>query len=244
MSKISPEMAEIFASQLRSQLRVSNTEPVNVKTVVRMLGILTLYRPLSTSLYGLSMKSADGKWRFMLVNSDSMVGRQNFTIAHELYHLYFDENPQTHFCKAGQLDDAEKSANVFAGAFLMPKLGLIQHIPDKELLSKNITINTILNLEALFGVSHTALLVRLKELKFISEKLYEYYTSLKISVEATRRGFDTTLYHDGNAGLVIGDFGVKARELYEKDIISEGHYWELLNMIGYGCGEGEDCTGC
>jgi hypothetical protein len=43
---------------------------------------------------------------------------------------------------------------------------------------------------------------------------------------------------------VIGDFGVKARELYERDIISEGHYWELLNMIGYGCGEGEDSAGC
>lgn len=244
MSRISLEMAEIFASQLRSQLRVSNTEPVNVQTVVRMLSILTLYRPLSASLYGLSMRSADGKCRFMLVNSDSMIGRQNFTIAHELYHLYFDEDPQTHFCKAGRLDDAEKSANVFAGAFLMPKIGLIQHIPDKELLSRNISLNTILNLEALFGVSHSALLVRLKELKFISEKLYEYYISLKINQEAARRGFDTSLYNKGNEGLVIGDFGIKARELFERDIISEGHYVELLKMIGYGCGEGEDCAGC
>ena len=42
---------------------------------------------------------------------------------------------------------------------------------------------------------------------------------------------------------MIGDFGAKARELFEKDIISEGHYVELLNMIGYGCGEGEDCAG-
>lgn len=244
MSRISLETAEIFASQLRSQLRLSTTEPVDVKTVVRMLDILTLYRPLSVSLYGLSMKSADSKCRFMLVNSNSIIGRQNFTIAHELYHLYFDQNPQTHFCKAGQLDDAEKSANVFAGAFLMPKLGLIQHIPDKELLSRNVTLNTLLNLEALFGVSHAALLVRLKELKFISENLYDYYIALKINLEATRRGFDTSLYNKGNEGLVIGDFGIKARELFEKDIISEGHYVELLNMIGYGCGEGEDCAGC
>lgn len=126
----------------------------------------------------------------------------------------------------------------------MPKLGLIQYIPDKELLTKNISLNTILNLEALFGVSHTALLVRLKELKFISEKMCEYYTSLKITVEAKLRGFDTALYENGNEGLVIGDFGVKARELFEKDIISEGHYVELLNKIGYGGGEGEDCAGC
>lgn len=244
MSKISLDSAEIYASQLRSQLRISDSEPINVQTIVRMLGILTLYRPLSVSLYGSSMKSADGKWRFMLVNSNTNIGRQNFTIAHELYHLYFDENPLPHFCNAGQLDDAEKSANIFAGAFLMPRLGLIQQIPEKELLSKNISLTTILNLEALFGVSHSALMVRLKELKFIKEKLFDYYMTLKITVEATHRGFDLALYNSGNEGLVIGDFGAKARELFEKDIISEGHYVELLNMIGYGCGEGEDCAGC
>ena len=86
-------------------------------------------------------------------------------------------------------------------------------------------------------------MVRLKELKFIKEKLFDYYMTLKITVEATRRGFDPALYNSGNEGLVIGDFGAKARELFEKDIISEGHYVELLNMIGYGCGEGEDCAG-
>ena len=32
-------------------------------------------------------------------------------------------------------------------------------------------------------------------------------------------------------GLVIGDFGEKARLLYESEKISEGHYIELLNMI-------------
>lgn len=244
MSKMSLDKAEILASQLRSQLRISSTEPVNVKIIVRMLGILAVYRPLSDTLYGSSMKSADGKWRFVLVNSNSMIGRQNFTIAHELYHLYFDEDPQPHFCRKGQLDDAERSANIFAGAFLMPKLGLIQHIPDKELLTRNISLNTILNLEALFGVSHTALMVRLKELKFITEKMYEYYSSLKITVEAKLRGFDTYLYAKGNEGLSIGDYGVKARELYERDIISEGHYVELLSKIGYGRGEGEDCAGC
>jgi hypothetical protein len=74
--------------------------------------------------------------------------------------------------------------------------------------------------------------------------MYEYYSSLKITVEAKLRGFDTYLYAKGNEGLSIGDYGVKARELYERDIISEGHYVELLSKIGYGRGEGEDCAGC
>ncbi|MGL4493774.1 MAG: ImmA/IrrE family metallo-endopeptidase, partial [Tannerellaceae bacterium] len=44
----------------------------------------------------------------------------------------------------------------------------------------------------------------------------------------------TALYLSGNEGLVIGDFGEKARELYEKEVISEGHYRELLNLISDG----------
>jgi hypothetical protein len=50
------------------------------------------------------------------------------------------------------------------------------------------------------------------------------------------------LYKDGNHKLVIGDFGTYARKLYDEEKISEGHYMELLNIIGYG--ESEDCTGC
>ena len=51
-------------------------------------------------------------------------------------------------------------------------------------------------------------------------------------------GFDGSLYLPGNEGLVIGDFGAKARKLFEEERISEGHYHELLNMIGHG--ESED----
>ena len=57
--------------------------------------------------------------------------------------------------------------------------------------------------------------------------------------EALLRGFSTDVYEKGNEGLVIGDFGAKARELFDREIISEGHYIELLNMIGYG-GRGEE----
>jgi hypothetical protein len=39
------------------------------------------------------------------------------------------------------------------------------------------------------------------------------------------------LYEKGNEGVVIGDFGEKARRLFELEKISEGHYVELLNMI-------------
>ena len=45
---------------------------------------------------------------------------------------------------------------------------------------------------------------------------------------------DLSLYEAGNNGMVIGDFGEKARLLFESGRISEGHYYELLNMISNG----------
>ena len=45
------------------------------------------------------------------------------------------------------------------------------------------------------------------------------------------RGYDSDLYTPGNEGLVIGDFGSKARKLFDEERISEGHYIELLNLL-------------
>ena len=121
MKKLNLETSEILAGKMRSELlRVSATEPLNMKTALRQLNVMTLYRPLSDKLFGLSLLSLDKKHRFMLVNSNSRRGRQHFTIAHELFHLYYDENPQPHFCDSSiYTDAAERSANLFASALLM-----------------------------------------------------------------------------------------------------------------------------
>ena len=81
-------------------------------------------------------------------------------------------------------------------------------------------------------------------MKLISSALFDQYQAVKVRNEALLRGFSTEVYSSGNEGFVIGDFGAKARELFEKDIISEGHYIELLNMIGYEGRESEDSSGC
>ena len=244
MKKLNFETAEILAGKMRSELlRVSATEPLNMKTALRQLNVMTLYRPLSDKLFGLSLLTPDKKHRFMLVNSNSRRGRQHFTIAHELYHLYYDENPQPHFCDNSIYTDAvERSANLFASALLMPKEGLLKNIPSDEIVSKSVSIDTLLRMEHLYGVSHHTLVVRLKELHVISPVSADALLSISITQEATLRGYDVELYSKGNEGLVIGDFGSKARKLFDEERISEGHYLELLNLIGYG--EGQNHTGC
>jgi hypothetical protein len=59
---------------------------------------------------------------------------------------------------------------------------------------------------------------------------YKYYSPKET---AKQYGYDTALYEPGNENLIIGDYGVKARELFEREIISEGEYMEAMNLIRY-----------
>lgn len=241
--RLTPDTAETLAMQMRNTLRAGSCEPLNMKTTLRQLGVMTVYRPLSEELWGLSLKTSDNQHRFMLVNSNVTRGSQHFTIAHELFHLYYDEEPHPHFCGQELMKaPAERNANMFASALLMPREGLVGNIPAEELICKEISIATALRLEQLYGVSHTTFIVRLKELKLITQQCIDQLQSVNIRQEAAMSGFDDSLYRPGNEGLVIGNFGAKARKLFEEERISEGHYYELLNMISYG--EREDSAGC
>ena len=88
-------------------------------------------------------------------------------------------------------------------------------------------------MEQLFGVSHQALCYRLRNLGLISEEELQNHKSENRDIQeiAAEYGYDLSLYQSGNEGVVIGDFGEKARLLFEQERISEGHYVELLNLL-------------
>lgn len=232
MKKLSLDSAEILASKFRTKIGVSSIEPINVKSVLRKTNILTIYRPLSPKSYGLSLKSKNDD-RFMLVNSNSTRGRQHFTIAHELFHLYYDENLTPHICGADAdgASNVEKNADLFASALLMPKDGILQFVSVEEISSKDIKLATVIKLEQFFSVSRSSLLYRLKAIGLLTEGNLQSLLKISAKESAKQYGYDLSLYHIGNKNLVIGDFGEKARFLYDSEKISEGHYLELLNLI-------------
>lgn len=229
MNVLSVWEAESLAGQFRYNAGLSLTEPVNVKTLIRKLGITLVYRPMSDRSYGIGCKSSSGKM-FILVNSENGRGRQHFTVAHELYHLFYEEHPVPHMCEMG-VSSVEKNANRFASALLMPREGVLSIIPSEELARHTISQATVLRLEHFFGVSRFTLLIRLKDIGLITQRRLDELNLIPIKQSALQYGYDLSLYEKGNEGLVIGDFGEKARLLFEQDKISEGHYVELLNMI-------------
>lgn len=230
MSRLSQQEAELLAEKFRLQeAGVSLTEPIAVNTLLRKLRIMTMFRPMSENSYGISCKSKSHAM-FMLVNSNSTLGRQHFTIGHELYHLYYDKVPIPHVCGGAALG-SEKEANLFSSALLMPQKGILPMISGDEIKAHEVKLSTVLRMEQLFEVSRITLLLRLKDIGLITKKQFEQLRAVSVKDSAREYGYGLSLYEPGNKGMVIGDFGEKARTLFEDEKISEGHYIELLNMI-------------
>jgi len=234
MAKIDYEEFAILAHDLRSKWSLSDAEPINCKSLLWKLNIHTAYRPLSESFSGMCLKS--GETMFMMINSNNPRGRQHFTIAHEFYHLFVQKSFEPHLCNPGYIsnkDINEQKADAFASEFLMPKIGILKMIPLQERESKTVSISTLLKLEQYFLVSHSALINRLKFLKHINQEQFDLYAGLRIKKTALEYGFAPDLYESGNNGLIISDYGSKAKELFSSVRISESHYYELMNAIGF-----------
>ena len=105
-------------------------------------------------------------------------------------------------------------------------------IPDNELMRGNVSLASILRIGHYFSVSYSAVLNRLSDLNLIGRSERDLFKIYPVRKTAREYGYDVSLYEPGNENLVIGDFGEKARKLFDEEKISEGHYLELLHKIG------------
>jgi Zn-dependent peptidase ImmA (M78 family) len=234
MKRLNQETIVNIARKFRVENGLSLSEPIHIKSLLRKLNILTMFKPLSEDFFGISLKSPSGSF-FLLINSNNTKGRQHYTIAHEIFHIKYDENPIPHICsQEGGKNISEHNDDAFAAELLMPYDGLIPFISEEEVKNRKLKLATIIKLEQYFSVSRNSLLHRLKSLNLISVGVFDEFNKIPVKESARQYGYDTSLYSKGNENLVIGDFGEKARELFDKNIISEGHYWELLNLISHG----------
>lgn len=125
----------------------------------------------------------------------------------------------------------EFNADVFAAHLLLPAGGVKSLIPDEELGKDRIKLATILKIEQYFSCSRPALLYRLKNLGITSSARQDELGK-NVTRSAVEFGYRTNLYRPGNHHEVIGDYGSLARALFEREVISESHYYSLLTDLG------------
>lgn len=227
------KILEAKANKFRRELGLGTETSLDLEKLLLNLGVLTVYKPLESEFSGMALKTNENL--FMLINSALPVGRQNFTIGHELYHLFIQHDFNFQICNAGKFDKKDKeeyNADVFSSYFLMPDAALIKQIPEKELgWGETLSLATIIKMEQYFGVSRAALLVRLSKSKYIHYDDYKPYLKGVIK-SAVEHGYSSDLYVRNDENKVIGDYGTKVKALYDVDKISESHYHSLMLDIG------------
>ncbi|MDP4273624.1 MAG: ImmA/IrrE family metallo-endopeptidase [Bacteroidota bacterium] len=222
------------ASTFRSENGYGPTDPILLNSLLLKKNIITLFKPLTEKFSGMAIKASEDL-HFILINQNHTLGKQHFTIGHEIYHLFVQENFISQRCNTGlfdqQKDNEEKKADFFAACLLMPENGIIQLIPNAERQKKNlISDETLFRIQQYYGLSVNAVIYRLCELKYIDSSYFDKYNSGKILL-AKKLGFDDKLYKPGNFNKVIGDYGSLVNRLYQNKKISESYYLELLNAI-------------
>lgn len=242
MGKKAKVIAEKQASKFRSENGLDVDEPLTLDRLLMRLGVLTVFRPISTHFSGMAIKTSDAD-RYILVNSSHPRGKQHFTICHELYHLYVQQDFNYKVCDTGnfnaQGDEYEYFADLFAANLLMPESAIKEFVPQEEMFDDQIKLETVLRLEHYLGSSRIALLYRLKTLGFISnDTINKYKRNVKKS--ARLHGKSTSLYEPDHRKDHIGDYGDLARSLFESNKISEGHYSGLLTDLGIDLSKEED----
>jgi Zn-dependent peptidase ImmA (M78 family)/transcriptional regulator with XRE-family HTH domain len=102
----------------------------------------------------------DGSTPVMVVAATTAGDRRRFSVAHELGHLVLHRIPQ------GAPHELERQADLFAEAFLLPEAAM------RQALAPPITLTTLADLKARWGVSVQALIQRARTLDRLTVSQY------------------------------------------------------------------------
>lgn len=228
MGRIDMNLIMFKAATARMKLGLDESSPVDIEyAILNNKEFTIIYHPMGENISGLCIKEDNIK--IIAINSQMSKGRQRYTMAHELCHLFFHVN-DCYVCSANleenKNNDLELEADIFASYFLAPIIpfysDFMSFYNDKQKLEV-----ACIKLEQKYGLSHLATLRRLRNDKLISEK---EYNQLKVSPIALSNdlGYSKDLYLPTNTNTVIGKYISLAKELLERKKISKSKYDNML----------------
>ena len=217
------------AELLRRNWGLDNLSPFNILSVAQenIENLTVLWFPMIDEVSGCCSKTKNDN--IICINSRHPKGRQNFTFAHEIYHLLFDDDNDIFSCMLNSENIIEKNADKFAEFLLIPKNALL------EFKSKNDidfwSLEDIIKCEQYFQISHTALLHRLIKEDMITFNQYNEFKK-GIIKHAINLGYDAGLYQKSEKEYYsIGKIIPLIEDAFENDKISKGKHDEMLLNI-------------
>lgn len=220
------------ALALRKRLGEDDASPIDIITLAYAIPHLSIvYYPMGKHLSGVCIKNKGSN--VIAVNSSMTLGRQRFSMAHELYHLFFDDDELTAVCAKdiGEGSQKEREADQFASYFLMPPNALSEMIAQiREKKSGQLSLGDIVCIEQHFQVSRQAILHRLIEENELSQQEAEAMRR-NVILSAKNLGYSDALYRPAIDTRQYGTYGYYIQQVdkvMEQGLISNGKYEELL----------------
>lgn len=217
-----------LAEMLRHEWGIESFASVNIRSLVynNIRNLTVLWFPMKDNISGCCSKTKDDKVIF--INTNHTIGRQNFTLAHELYHLLYEDIDDFIVCGVNNNSQSERNADNFASTLLMPDSALYWFKNKNQI--EDWSIEDVIKCEQYYQVSRFTMLIRLKKLNWISQSQFNEF-GINVIREADRLGYDTCLYKESPENQKYSSIGELIRlteKAYDDEKITGGKRREIL----------------
>lgn len=174
----------------------ATTAPIDVYSIAKTMGIYVKFSAL-TNLSGALIHPTKENSAGVLLNSNQPESRLRFSLAHEIAHYFLDHYP-TEGASVSLLKDhspIEKDADSFASELLMPR-----HLLEEEIKKHKREFNDVFvyQLADKFAVSYLAMLVALRESRFISQVQFDQLSKSRVTDLKTLAEGNSSQKHEFN----------------------------------------------
>lgn len=160
--------AYFAAKEIREKWGLSKYPILDIFSLVESKDFLLLRFPNSNKISGVYIEKQGRieNYKCIYVNTLDPYGRQNFTLAHELYHVFFEKSSDAVCLESKRSQDPiEFTAERFASHFLIPVETLIEYLSANKINSqKAISFKMIVYLQSIFKVSFLAMVYSIERL--------------------------------------------------------------------------------
>jgi Zn-dependent peptidase ImmA (M78 family) len=213
------------ANDCRRRWNINENDPIDIFSVVlnKVKNVTIIFLDMEGYVSGSSYKTKDQN--IIFINSNHPLGRQRFTVAHELYRMLYEDK----FIKCDMTSnhEIEEMANQFASCLLMSNGALLNY--EREHGIEKWDLDAIIETEQFFQISHKAMLRRLMMLDKITEDELDDLLP-GIIWNARQRGYSDKLYvpYVDKQNFVMGNYIKLINKAYDDNLISQGKRDELF----------------
>lgn len=168
------------ATHVHAQLGLDRSKPIDVFEAIRSLGIWLVFQRLDNLLGATVRQGAGG----IIITTERPLNLQRYTAAHELGHYVLHDDVYTwdtdETVLRGDTSAREQAAQVFAGAFLMPRqlvTGTLRRLGVGR--GDYIAPMVVYKAATIMGVSYEAALQQLKSMNMLTMRQYLAHKEIK-----------------------------------------------------------------